>query len=433
MLLVYSPQTTPRLHYIFKLIFSDILSVDFRITNAIEEFKKFEGVKLNYSEHPIGDELFFYATHFLFEKGITDQQITLFEWEGTKVFYATHPKYIFPFDPFAASFFLVSRYEEYLPHIQDKHERFVPTQSLAYQKNFLQKPLINIWAQKIKEKIKEKYPQFSFPEKHYKYISSIDIDSAYAYCEKGFTRTLASFAKSLLTLNFNEVIEKAKVLTGIQKDPYDTYDIQLALQKKYNLHQIYFFLVGDYDIYDKNIPIDSKRFRALIKFIADYSQVGIHFSYASNENTDKLKKDFSRLSKVLKREVNKSRQHFLKLTLPLTYRNLLDAGITEDYTMGYASEIGFRASICTPFYFYDLDMEMESKLKIFPFALMDGTLREYMKLSANEAIERAKQLVDEVKKVNGLFITLWHNHTLNDSKEWQGWLRVYEEIVKYAC
>src|SRR5436190_8549265 len=121
--------------------------------------------------------------------------------------------------------------------------------------------------------------------------------------------------------------------------------------------------------------------QSLIKSLADYADIGIHPSYASNENRKQVKKEIRRLNKVLKREVTRSRQHFLKVTFPETYRTLIELDIEEDYSMGYASEIGFRASICTPFNFYDLDLDVETKLKLVPFMLMDGTMKDYMKLT----------------------------------------------------
>jgi hypothetical protein len=135
---------------------------------------------------------------------------------------------------------------------------------------------------------------------------------------------------------------------------------------------------------------------------------------------------------VLHTEVTKSRQHFLKLTLPETYRNLIDLDITDDYTMGFASQVGFRASICSPFNFYDLDMELETKLKIHPFAVMEGTLKYYMNVQPEDAMQKIKPLIDQAKAVNGNFISLWHNDTLSDQKLWQGWRSVYEDMVKYA-
>ena len=153
-LLIYTEKPAPRLIYILKLFIGSLVGTKFLLTHKEEEFARYEGPKLSYSDTPFNDELFIFASRILFEKGIEDQQINVFEWQGVPVFFGTHPKYEIPFDPFAASFYLVSRYEEYLPHIKDKHLRFSPTQSLAYQRGFLDKPLVNIWALKIQKLLK---------------------------------------------------------------------------------------------------------------------------------------------------------------------------------------------------------------------------------------------------------------------------------------
>ncbi len=432
MLLIYTPISTPRLQYIFEFIFKDILGLEYKLTKEQEEFKNYTGAKFSYSKQPLDNELFFSAGKLLFEKGIIEQEINVFDWKDTKVFFATSNKHLFPFDPFAASFYLLSRYEEYLPHIRDEHERFLPKESLAYKNNFLDKPVINSWAKKIKETILEKYPDVVFAQRSYQFISTIDIDNAYAYLEKGFMRTMGAYARSLLHLNFKEIKERTNVLLGFQKDPYDSYKYQLDLNKTYQFKSIYFFLVGDYGENDKNISINNRKFQSLIKSIADYAQVGIHPSYGSNKDPIRIKKELSRLSKVLKRDVFSSRQHFLKLLLPLTYRRLIDLDIKEDYTMGYASEPGFRASTCTPFYFYDLDTEVTTNLKVYSFAVMDSCLKYYLKIQPEQAIDKIKPLIEEIKKVDGTFISLWHNESLGDSNQWRGWKFVYEELIKEA-
>ncbi|MFM7016642.1 MAG: polysaccharide deacetylase family protein [Bacteroidota bacterium] len=432
-ILVYAHKTTPRLQYIFKLLLSDIIGLDFKITNNREELISSTLPKITYCEHAFGDELFIYASRLLFEKGIEDQELNVFEWKNMPVFFGTHPKYDMPFDLFAASFYLVSRYEEYLPHIKDEHLRFSPQQSLAYQKGFLDKPLVNIWCAELKNQLKTKYPFLVCRERHYKFISTFDIDSAYAYKEKGITRQFGSFANALLKFDFNKISERINVLLGLQQDPFDTYEWQMEIKEKYHLKQIYFFLLGNYGEYDKNIAVESSlRFQSLIKSIADNAEIGIHPSYASNGNANQIQKEIKRLTKVVKREITKSRQHFLKVTFPETYRTLIDMDIQEDYSLGYASEIGFRASICSPFYFYDLDLETPTQLRLVPFMMMDGTLKDYMRLSPAESVLRAKKLIDEVKNVNGTFVTLWHNHSVNDKDGWKGWRSVYEEIVAYA-
>lgn len=432
MLLVYTSSLTPRVKYIFDLMLLELAGVNYTFTTNQDDFISCEGPKFNYSDQPIGDELFFYAVRLLFEKGIEDQNLSVFDWNGTKAFFATHPKYIFPFDPFAASFYLVSRYEEYLPHIRDAHDRYDTTESLAYQKNFLHKPLVNIWTMKIKEELQKKFPGLTFIPNKYKFFSTIDIDNAYAYLEKGFMRTVGAYARSMGNMDFEEIGERTKVLLGLMRDPYDTYELQLELQRKYKFMSIYFVLLGEYGMNDKNVPADSKKLRSLIKSLADYSEVGIHPSYGSNKISGRFKKEMNILNKILKRDVTKSRQHFLILKLPSTYRQLIDLDITDDFTMGYALQVGFRSSICSSFYFYDLDMEHPTNLRIHPFAVMDATLKYYMKVPPQEAMNYIKPLIEEVKAVNGTFISLWHNESLSENKLWAGWKEVYEQMVEFA-
>jgi hypothetical protein len=422
-------QITPRLRYTFDLVFRDLLGIGYRFTLSAMEFAAAQGPKMTYGDHPSGDEPFIYAARLLFEKGIEDQQISVFDWNGTKAFYGSHPKYDFPFDPFAATFYLVSRYEEYLPHLRDSHDRYDTTESLAYQKGFLQKPVVNTWACMLRDLLRARYPELVFPERKYRFISTIDIDNAWAYLQKGFMRTMGAFARSIVNFDIEEFMQRARVLAHMEKDPYDTYDFQFDLQKKYKFRSIYFFLLGEYGLNDKNVPPESRKFRSLIKSIADYAEAGIHPSYGSNKKPERLKKEVAELSRILKREVTRSRQHFLVLRLPETYRRLIELDITDDYTMGYALQVGFRASICTPFYFYDLDNEQATNLKIHPFAVMDATLKYYMKVPPQEAMNHILPLI---KAVHGDFVSLWHNESMSENKIWAGWRKVYEDMVDAA-
>jgi hypothetical protein len=429
---VYVSAVTPRLRYTFNLLLTELLGISYQFITDKEAFLNSGLPKFSYHDHPAGDELHFHASRLLFERGIEDQQVSVFEWKGYKALFGTHPKYEVPFDLFAAAFYLVSRYEEYLPHLRDEHDRFDTTESVAYQKNFLGKPVVNHYALLLKSLLLERFPNLKFAEKKYRYISTIDIDNAWAYLEKGVMRTAGAFARSMVKLDFEEFFERLRVLTGLEKDPYDTYEFQFAIQRQYKFRVIYFFLLGEYGLNDKNVPVNSRKFRSLIKSIADYAEAGIHPSYGSNRQPSRLRIELNELSKILKREVTKSRQHFLVLKLPETYRRLIELDITDDYTMGYALQVGFRASICSPYYFYDLDNEEVTNLRIHPFAVMDATLRYYMKIDPTRAMEYIQPLIDEVRAVNGDFISLWHNESLSENRIWAGWKNVYEQMVRAA-
>ncbi len=432
-LLIYVSKKTARIRYTFKLVFKEILLLDYELTTDLDAFLSADAPKMLYSQKPFSDDLYFQSTGFLLKRGIENLDLSPIEHENINAIFPVNDKLsALPFDVFSAIFFLVTRYEEYLPYEKDLHGRFTAEQSVAHQFGFLQKPVVNIWALQIKEILLKKYPDLPFSLKNYQFRPTYDIDSAWAYAQKGLVRTTGSYLLALQRMDWHDIKERTLVLLKRKKDPFDTFDLQLQYQKKYALKPVYFFLYAHYSRFDKNINTRNRKFKMLIKKMVDYAKIGIHPSYYSLEKPELVAIELEGLEKIVNKEINRSRQHFLRLVLPQTYRTLINNDITDDYTMGYAAMPGFRAGICTTYHFYDLDLERETPLKIHPFAVMDGTLRDYMKLTPADALIIIKQLINEVKAVNGTFISLWHNESLSNELRWKGWRRVYEELLEMA-
>ena len=160
-----------------------------------------------------------------------------------------------------------------------------------------------------------------------------------------------------------------------------------------------------------------------------YADVGIHPSDRSSDNRSELQKELRIFSGITGEKVRQSRQHFLKFRLPQSYRNYIEAGIREDYSMGYASAIGFRAGTSRPFFFYDLLREEETPLKVIPFQVMDRTLKDYMKLSAEQSQEKIRVISDAIRSTGGTFVSIWHNDAFSDQGEWKGWKDVYLQMI----
>tara|TARA_B100000809_G_scaffold266760_2_gene331276 strand:- start:7516 stop:8820 length:1305 start_codon:yes stop_codon:yes gene_type:complete len=430
-MLVFTHEITPRLSYVFKHIFVRVLNTPVQFTTKIEEFVAFNGMKMNYSKLPLGKEFFIRSNDLLFEQGINDIEISISDWEeGIPCFFSAGKKSVIPYDIFAASFYLISRYEEYLPHVQDIHERFSVEESMAYKKSFLKKPIIDIWAFKLKEALQEKFPTNEFVPKKYKYISTFDINQTYIYRSRGIVRSLGGFVSDFFTFQLSAFIERILVLLKLKKDPYDTFDEIVRLKKEHNISTVLFFLIAKVSTFDNNISITKDKYRLLIKSMSDYVKIGLSSSYFTMNKEEVMKKEMKKMESIINTPVSKSRQHMLRNHLPETYQNLIDLEVEEDYSMGYSDALGFRASTCTPFYFYDLDFEIQTPLKIIPFAVNDYTLNEGMSLSPKQALIQVKELYEEVKKVNGTFVTLFHNEMLSDYGIWQGWKDVYEECIK---
>ncbi len=433
MILIYTPNTTARLKYVFSLIFERILGAEIDFTNDKDEFVSSEHIKINYSRQDLNRGVYFCATNLLFERRIEGHDIHFAKYGGINCPFPVHDKKsVMPFDPFAAAFYLCSRYEEYLPYKPDRYGRFTAESSQAFQQGFLEKPVINIWANYIARIITERFPGAAFKKGEYRFISTIDIDSAWSYKGKSLWRQGGGFVRDMLNGDWPALKERFSVTFGKVSDPFDSFEYQLQTQKKYGYKNIYFVLFADYGPLDKSISFRNHKFQVLIKHLADYAELGIHPGFASNKEIWRLRAETERLSRVLKREITASRQHFLKLSFPDTYRNLLSLDIHHDYTMGFAGQPGFRAGICTPYPFFDLEHNKETKLIIHPFTFMEGTLKDYLHLNKDEALQKMKELIDEVRNVNGQFISLWHNDSLSDKGQWQGWQQIFEEMVVYA-
>jgi len=429
LIIIYTPEATKRLEYILKFIFSDILKIEFQITTDKDAFRKSNLPKVNYSHEEISDSFWIEPIDLLFESNILQKKIEVNTWNNYKVFFQTSEKADIPFDLFAASFYLISRYEEYLPFSADQHGRFEANQSLAFKNRFLYDPIVDQWTYSFAQMLKHKFFGLNLPERKFTFIPTIDIDNAYAYLYKGAVRTIGAAMRDLFRLDANENIKRFQTLAG-EKDPFDTYSYIDSLHAQYGISPIWFFLAGNYGEYDKNLPIENEGFQDLIKEISKRAEIAIHPSYESNQSFEQLKSEYDYLSKITGKPVTKSRQHFLKLLFNETYQNIIKLGIKEDYTLGYASDIGFRASTCTPFLFYDLYNEHETELRIFPFEVMDVTLNQYLKLSVEEAEEKIKCIIDKIKSVNGTFICLWHNESLSDHGYWKGWEPVYKKMLE---
>lgn len=432
-LLIYTSVVKARTTYIFKLIINDLLGREFDFTTDDAVFSAYAGPRLNYSGTFFEGALQVVPAGLLEEKGINSHKIGFVDFQDHKAPFAVYNKLsALPFDLFSAAFYMVSRYEEYLPYIRDEHGRFSSNSSIAAQKEFLHIPVINRWAKALGQLLTDLFPDFKIKGTSYNFLPTIDIDAAWAYKNKGLIRTLGGFMKGFVSRDLADVKRRFQVLMGATNDPFDTFSLIKELHKVHGLRPHFFILFAEYGLNDKNIPAGNANFQVLVKSIGDYATIGIHPSYASNSNPALLTAEISRLSSVLHMDITSSRQHFLKLSLPETYRNLIDNDIKDDYTMGYAGCPGFRAGICSTFKWFDLESEVATTLNVHPFAIMDGTLRDYMKVEADEAMVYIRPLVDEVKNAGGTFISLWHNESLSNEKRWKGWVNVYKEMLIYA-
>lgn len=428
MILIYTHHITPRVLYAMDVVFKTVLNTSFQITDDKEEFKNNGSPKIAYTKANEGFDVYIKSNNLLFENDIKTKIIEVgTSDEGLPEFFKSNSRDFLDYDIFAMVFYFVTRYEEYLKSDIDEHQRFQAENSIAFQNNCLQIPFLNMAIQQFAEKLKKQFSSLKFHQREFNYLSTIDIDNAFAFANKGLKRNIGGFVKDVLSLKINQVAKRIISNFNEDKDPYNTFDVINSLSKETQTALQYFVLIGDYSNYDKNPHYSNQGFKNLLKGLSNSHSMGLHPSYESFNHLEKIEIEKKRLENIIEKKVTSARCHFLRVKFPETYRAFIKAGITDDYTMIYASQSGFRTGLCTPYHWFDLEKNEATSLTIHPSTIMEGTLRDYNGYTVENANVIINSLLNEVKKQGGEFVSIWHNDSFISSQN--EWVNVYKQLL----
>jgi hypothetical protein len=323
-----------------------------------------------------------------------------------------------------AVFYLYARLDEYFPEHRDDLGRFQAKHAVQTCWSGVQIPYLDFWRKSLLDKLKMSDPYV--PRK----ILTVDVDSAFAFSDKGWYRTFGGFLKDVLGWRISQMWDRFQVIFFGKKDPYNTYDWIQAMARESDWQLMYFLLVADFNRYDIGLPFEQKKFREWMKDLAKSNVVGWHPGFASHDDDSKWKMEWERINQVVGRKVDRARMHYLKMQLPTTYRQLVESEISQDFTMGFAETIGFRAGTSRPFFWFDWMKNQQQSLQIVPFCYMEHTLHSYMKCTPSQAIEKIAEIKSRIKESNGDCCILWHNSSVSEYGEWEGWRTVLLHTLK---
>jgi hypothetical protein len=424
---IFTSKDVPRLRYIAGILLGEMLGLSWEIVTDKRKLGK--NPVINYSAEEIKGSFRIVPSSLLFETGFKERVIDVKRWKELPVFFGTDQDSDLPFDIFAASFFLVSRYEEYLEFKPDEYGRFPASASLAYRSGFLSIPVVDLWTREWSKTMVVKFQNLVFRKNKFTSLVTIDVDQPFEYLGKDVFRSLGGMIKDI-GRNTGRAGDRYRTVTHGGKDPWDVFDYISDTIKRSGSAARFFIPTGDRSQYDKNPSWSNEDFRILVKKIVSGFGFGLHPSFHASENREKLKTEYDRLKKITSTETPSSRFHFVRVKMPLSYQNLEVTGITEDYSMGYPDEPGFRAGVARPFRFYDIERETETSLMVFPFQVMDGTLLQYKKLGPEESAAIISGMIGETRKAGGTFISIWHNTTLLDNPGQKEWRNLFESTLK---
>ena len=416
MMLIFVDEISSRVVYTFDLLFKD-RGVSYELTNDPFTFEQSNQPKWVYALRPFERE---YVTinpsELLFEESVKKHRIEKSLWEGHEVIsFQGVP------DIIASVFYTVSLYDEYLIDNFDIHGRIAAKDKLVVRYGWHRTLIVERWINHLIDFLQQQLDlTISVNKIPFSCTPTFDIDNTFAYLHKVGVRKWLSVAKDISKFDQSRLKERKEVTTHKQKDPYDTFDVILSL-KETGFSPLVFWLLGDLTEYDRNLSYTNKHHIELISKIAEHLKVGLHPSYKSNDVLGQLAIEKNRLERIIKQKVTHSRQHFLRMQLPYTYAHLIKNGFEHDYTLGFFDEVGFRAGMVRPFNWFNLKENCATSLQLHPFAYMDVSLRQYLKLSPEAACDLIKTLLVEVHSYGGDFISLWHNETIGDYGMWKGW------------
>ena len=448
MFAVFIDQVSPRIHYVLEELLARRLQCELKIHTVPEDFIKDNSpFKIQYvgSEQPdlpgfvvirsdimLEDKVNRYfdplvSSFHLTQTGqkhlekkwveakIPDSEIPRIERFLSKPFPCLFPNdSVLGFDVFAMAFYFLSRYEEYQDFKADSFGRFGFENALESQWNYDPAPHVDIAFFHFLSAIQAEHlsPKADI-------IASFDIDIAYQFRGRSWQRQLAS------ALRFPSLLfERLRVLFG-SKDPFDpSVTVFPFIEDLHVEHRIFWLCSKRVKGVNRQVKRRFTPFVEAIKKATSIGNIGLHPSFSFHPKTAWLEEKLW-LEQTALRPIEHSRQHFVHLVFPDTYRILLELGITDDWSMGYAENVGFRAGTACDFKWFDLSSNTATSLNIHPFCIMDVTAKNYMELNPDAAIDAGRTLKEMVFLFGGNFTFIAHNESLSERVGWEGWMPVF--------
>jgi len=345
-------------------------------------------------------------------------------------------------DIFGSAFFMLTRYEEVVKPERDKHDRFPATASLAYQENFLDRPIINEYLEILWVCLTKLWPGLKRKPRQFQIYVSHDVDEPFRYVFTGIGRLARQCAGDIVKRRAPmQALDNTKRWLQVkagnhEADPCNTFDLIMDISEKHNLKSSFYFITDHTaGILDGVYSINHPLIRQLLRKIHQRGhEIGLHTSYNTYQDSNQTKKEFKILKQVCAEEGIEQnswggRQHYLRWEPPTTFQNWDDAGLDYDTTLSFADVAGFRCGVCYEFPTFNVKSSQPLKLKERPLVVMECTIIDERYMNLGVADDSGCQLMEKYKQrchvFNGDFTLLWHNSRFINPQE----IILYKKII----
>ncbi|HHG86185.1 MAG TPA: hypothetical protein ENJ82_15655 [Bacteroidetes bacterium] len=407
----------PRLRYTLDTVLKEALGFAFVLQTPDVPRPPGKIPYFNYSSEPIPNTVSIPCDGLLYESHIRPQGSVEYLFPADSAENSSFPAA----DPFSFFFYRLSEYAAYQSAERDVHDRYLVTNT---------EPDLERLLRLLEAQFAPIYDPHNLPRKRreFDYEITIDVDHPWKFRHKGAKVVLGSGLKDLVQGRFRTLAERVRYLS-IGKEPFEVFSEikRICPAEKTTL----FFLVAGDHANDSRFSLRMPAYRDLVQQYKDAGfSIGLHPSYLAYLDEARILAEKKLLESVVG-PVHRSRQHYLRYRLPETFTYLADAGIREEYSICPPSLLGAKTGLLRPYYWFDLQNNRATTLRLIPAFVMDRTLQQYLKMSPQAALPAIKSWVDQVKKWKGKFVLILHNETFSETGEWRGWRSVIAETVAY--
>ncbi len=152
-------------------------------------------------------------------------------------------------------------------------------------------------------------------------------------------------------------------------------------------------------------------------------EVGLHGSYHSGTDRERLTTEKRRLESVLDGSVRGGRQHHLRLSVPESWDHHRAIGLEYDASLGSTTDCGFHHG-------YHPLCPFDDEFVVFPLTIMDQALPD-PDTDPVEARDRCEQLLTEAAAHDAVMTVLWHPRYMNE-REFPGHRACYRWLIEQA-
>jgi hypothetical protein len=418
--------------YIIKIILSNFLGLQYSLTTSHLEshcsilFGESELIVndsfFNLYKEPLSylcvdalpDKIIYVKNEFTVEKNIP----VIF---GTDELQIVGNKIICGIDIFASSFFMLTRWEEMINSLRDTHLRFPGIQSIAYQNDFLHRPVVNEYVEMLWKMMQRLGYQGERKKRNFELALTHDVDALTYVSNRSIVGDILKRKPIKL------VKEHLNYL--LFQDPYDTFDFLMTVSERLGLKSHFYFMSSNSkQMYDTGYYLNRRKFDSTIKEIKKRGHIiGFHPGYYTFNDYDRWNYEKQLLMETINQDIVEGRQHYLRMDVTKTLAICNKNNMEIDSTLSYADKEGFRCGTGDLFPVFDFLRREQLQLKERPLILMDGTLRQYQKYSLDKARDIIQYYISLGQRYKTTITFLFHNSSFFG--EWAGYDSIYKDVL----